>query len=90
MGSRNRLRRAVLEAELPDPEQGLDTRLVWLRIGGPIDLQALAFDVDAVGDPDVKLGQFEPALEARRESLDDPGAENRLSVNNRDPDANCG
>ena len=85
MGSRNRLRSAVLETEFSNLEQGLDAGLLRVRIGHPVDLKTLALDVDAVGDPDVKLGEFNPALETRRKSFDDPSTQNRLGPRDHDP-----
>jgi len=74
--------------ELPNLEQGLDPRLVWIRIGGSVDLQVLTLDVNAVGDPNMKFCEFDAALESGRESLDDSSAENGLGPNNLNPDAN--
>ena len=73
-----------LEAKFSDLEEGLDARLRRIWISRPVNLQALALDVEAVGDPHVQFGKFNGALEASCESLDNPGAEYGLGVRDRE------
>src|SRR5579872_5848202 len=82
-----KIAQSSLKPEFSNLQQRLHPVLPGIRVGSAVNLQPLAAYVDSVGDPYVKFGEFNAALEAGRESFDDPGAENRLGTQDRDADA---
>src|SRR5579859_2502102 len=76
-----------LKPELIDLKQGLHPGLPGIRIGGAIDFQPLPAHVDSVGDPYVKLREFDTALETSGKCFDEPGAQNGFGAQDSDLDA---
>src|SRR5258708_31115532 len=77
-----------MEAEFLDLKQRLDAGLVGIRIGGAVNLQAFAGDLEALDHGNVKASQFARVLETGCQCFDDPGAQNRFGAYDRDANTN--
>src|SRR5579859_1453072 len=85
--SPEKIAQSSLKPEFSNLQQRLNSVLPGIGVGSAVNFQALTADVDSVGDPHVKFGEFHAALEAGRESFDDPGAEDGLRAQDGDSDA---
>jgi hypothetical protein len=77
-----------LKMKLANFEQRLHSAFPRIGIGGAVDLQSLAVNVKSIRNPNVKLGEFNPAFETSRESFNYASPQDWLGSHYHEADAN--